>query len=459
MKYNDIEINDSNIYALVDCNQFFVSCERVFAPHLEGMAVGVLSNNDGCLVALSPELKALGVVRGTPGFKIRETIGNQKIYLFSSNYELYADMSSRVMTILSSMADEIEVYSVDEAFLLFKNLHSNFDLYNYAQEIKARVRRETGIPISIGLARTKTLAKIANKVAKKSMSGICELLRQDIIDETLPKIFVGDIWGIGRQHLKRLTKYGIYSAEDLLNYSVQKVRKEMSVTGERTLLELKGVPCIGIEEAPTTKSLVHSRSFGKPISNFKDLLESITSYTTRAIAKLRRKNLVAKNLTIFITTNPFKDTKQYANFATGVLFDYSAYTPDFINLSTELLKKIYKEGYSYKKSGVMLTDIIKLDKIQPTLFTNSSINLCHQSCMENITSISHPPSSIREFSCNTYGDDKRHKVMEALDNINNKYGKEKVFYASNGIQKNWDMKREMVSPRYTSRWKELMVVR
>ena len=429
MHYNDIKIDDSNVYALIDCNQFFVSCERAFAPHLEKKPVGVLSNNDGCLVALSTELKALGIERGMPGFRIREAIGSQKIYLFSSNYELYADMSSRVMTILSSMADDIEVYSVDEAFLYFKSLHKDFDLFDYSREIKNRVQRETGIPISIGLARTKTLAKIANKDAKKTTIGVCELLEQNKIDETLQKVFVGDVWGIGRQHLKRLTRYGIYSAYDFVNYSPAKVRKEMSVMGERTLLELKGIPCIGIEEIPTTKSLVHSRSFGKPVSDFGEMQESVASYTSRAIAKLRRKNLVAKNLTIFICTNPFKDTKQYANFIQGTLPDYSAYTPDFINLATNLLKKIFKEDYFYKKSGVMLTDIIKQNKIQPLLFTEP------------------------------YGYDKRQEVMNVLDAINNKYGKEKVFYACNGIQKNWDMRREMVSQRYTSRWAELMVVK
>jgi len=428
--YNNIKIDNKPIYALVDCNQFYISCERAFAPHLENKLVGVLSNNDGCLVALSPELKKLGITRGMPAFQVREKLGNHKVYLFSSNYELYGDMSSRVMNILTAMADDIEIYSIDEAFLYFNNFHESFDISEYAKTIKDKVKQQTSIPISIGLAKTKTLAKIANHIAKKDPSGIIELLDDKMIENALQKIDISDIWGIGRQHTKRLNKFGIYTAADFVNAPTHWIRKNMAVNGERTQLELKGIPCIDIESIPpVTQSIVCSRSFGRPVSNIEEMIESVSSFTTRAIKNLRKKKKVARNITIFITTNPFKETRQYANFIQGHLPDYSAYTPDFINLAISLLKKIYKNNHLYKKSGVMLTDIIDENKIYPTIFIEP------------------------------YGHDKRHQVMQVVDKINHKYGKEQILFASSGINNKWRMRRELSSPRCTTRWDELLVAK
>ena len=399
-------------------------------PHLKKEPVGILSNNDGCLVALSPELKQLGITRGTPGFKIKDMVNKKKVYLFSSNYELYGDMSSRVMRILSSMADDIEIYSIDEAFLSFKGFSDSFDLFKYAKEIQNKVERETSIPVSVGLGRTKTIAKIATHIAKKSATNVFELLDETKVINVLKSLNIEDVWGIGRQYTKRLNRFGIYTAEDFIKAPAYLIRKEMGVMGERTQLELKGVSCSDLEmTAPPTKSIVCSRSFGKSVSNLDEMLESISLYSSMAIKNLREKGLVAKNLTVFITTNPFKETKQYANFSQGSLADYSAYTPDFIALGSNLLKRIYKEGFFYKKTGVMLTDITKQDKLYPNLFTAS------------------------------YGDDKRHLVMGALDKINHKYGKDKIFFASCGTKKDWQMKREFATQRYTTRWNELMRVK
>ncbi|MCL2064105.1 MAG: Y-family DNA polymerase [Candidatus Cloacimonetes bacterium] len=418
------------IYALVDCNHFYVSCERAFAPYLQNQPVGILSNNDGCLVALSPELKNLGVTRGTPGFKINEIVKNQKVYLFSSNYELYGDMSTRVMKILASMVNDIEIYSIDEAFLFIDNISDKKIVYDLALEIKKKVYQFTSIPISIGLAKTKTLAKIATNMAKKSFNGIFELLDENIEENLLKSTSIENIWGIGRNYTKRLNKYGIFTGYDFIKASPYLIRKEMGIVGERSQLELKGTPCSDMTTLPPdTKSIICSRSFGKPVSSYEKLLETVSTYCSTAVHNLREKGLVAKNLTLFITTNPFKDTKQYANYINCSLPDYTAYTPEFLNLCAILLKKIFKENYQYKKSGIMLTDIIKQNVIQPNLFSLS------------------------------YGDDKRHLVMRVMDKINNKFGTEKIYFASNGVKKSWKMKREKTSKRFTTRWDELMTVK
>ena len=423
-------MNNNQIYGLVDCNQFYVSCERAFAPYLDKKPVGVLSNNDGCIVALSPELKALGVSRGTPFFKIKEIINKEKVYLFSSNYELYGDMSSRVMNILSSMADDIEIYSIDEAFILFKGLKNFNGLIDYGIAIKNKIQKETGIPVSVGFGTTKTLSKIATGLAKKQENGVFSLQDHNLTIQTLQQTHIEDIWGIGRQYAKKMNKIGVYTAYDFINMPTYRVRKEMGVLGERTQMELKGISCIELETIlPETKSIVYSRSFGKPVSELSDILESVSLYCSNAVKNLREKGLVAKNLTVFITTNPFKHTKQYANYIQGSLEDYSAYTPDFLNLGMNLMKKIYKEKYLYKKTGVMLTDIIKQDKVQPNIFLNN------------------------------YGSDKRHLVMDAIDKINKQFGKNKIFYASNGFNNTWTMRREIISSEYTTNWNKLLVVK
>ncbi|MDD4157026.1 MAG: Y-family DNA polymerase [Candidatus Cloacimonetes bacterium] len=428
--YNNI----NSVYALMDCNQFYVSCERAFNPFLENKPVGVLSNNDGCLVALSPELKAMGITRGMPGFKVKEMLQKQGkyVYLFSSNYELYGDMSSRVMKIARDTAIDIEIYSIDEAFLLLDGIQPFNSYTQYAETLRTKIKKSTGIPVSIGIAKTKTLAKIANKIAKKTKSGVFDLttLSEDEIHKLLKSVKVEDIWGIGRQHNKRLRKNGIYTAYDFINCNQEWVKKEMSIVGEKTQLELKGIPCSELEkEIPNPKSIVCSRSFGRPVAQYIELAESISLFCTKAIKRLRKKNHVAKTLHIFITTNPFNSGSQYANFTQANLINYSAYTPDFIKLAISLLEKIYKPGYAYKKSGVMITNMIPEDRIYPDLFYSR------------------------------YGDDNRDKVMKLVDKINKQYNKDIIFFASNGIKKSWSMKREMISSRFTTRWTELPIVK
>ncbi len=431
VEFKKAERNNRQIYALVDCNQFYVSCERVFQPNLEGKAVGVLSNNDGCLVALSPEMKRLGILRGTPAFQLEERLNNQEIYLFSSNYTLYGDMSSRVMRCLSQFTPEMEIYSIDEAFLMFKGMEDQ-DLTAYCQEIRDTVKRWTGIPVSVGIGTSKTLAKLANRVAKKykCYGGVFNIIDHLKIDKILADTDIEDIWGIGRQYSKKLKKFGLQTAYDLVSLPDEWVRKNMTVVGLRTILELKGIPCIEMETVSKhRKQIISSRSFGHPAETFDDLREAMSTFCTHAVERMRMQKCVARQLFVYVCTNPFKKDPQYANFLNGTLPDYSAYTPDFIALGEKLLSRIYKSGYRYKKTGVMLTDIIYEKKIQPTLFYD------------------------------TYPELQKKKVMDCVDQINQKFGTDKIFFAGSGVEKKWRMRREILSPRFTTNWAELPIVR
>ncbi|HOE91410.1 MAG TPA: Y-family DNA polymerase, partial [Candidatus Cloacimonadota bacterium] len=294
------EKNKRPLFALVDCNQFYVSCERVFQPYLEGKAVGVLSNNDGCLVALSPELKKLGVTRGMPAFKIKPLLKQHEIYLFSSNYTLYGDMSSRVMRVLSSFTSDIEIYSIDEAFLSFRGME-NIDLIEYAQTIRQTVLKWTGIPVSIGIAPSKTLAKIANRVAKtyKGYNGVFNITDHPKTEKILSSIALEDVWGIGRKYSKKMKKIGLANAADLLYLENEWVKKNFTVVGLRTVLELKGYPCIELEQVTNNKKqIVSSRSFGKLCSNYEDIEQAMSYFCTTATERLRSQKSVARQLLV-----------------------------------------------------------------------------------------------------------------------------------------------------------------
>lgn len=425
------EKNKRPIFALVDCNQFYVSCERVFQPYLEGKAVGVLSNNDGCLVALSPELKKLGITRGTPAFKIKPLLKKHEIYLFSSNYTLYGDMSSRVMRALSSFAPDIEIYSIDEAFLSFKGME-DIDLIEYAQLIRQTVAKWTGIPVSIGIGPTKTLAKIANKVAKtyKGYNGVFNITDHPKTEKILSSIDLEDIWGIGRKYAKKMKKIGLANAGDLLNLENEWVKNNFTVVGLRTVLELKGYPCIELEQVSgNKKQIVSSRSFGKLITKIEDLEQALSFFCTTATERLRCQKSVAKQLMVYVCTNPYRNDPQYVNYISGALPDYSAYTSDFISLGSKMLRKIFKPGFLYKKCGIMLSDIILEKDIQPNLFSLP------------------------------YTSQNKKSVMQCIDGINRRYGTNKVFFASNGIVKNWRMKRDILSPQFTTCWAELPLIK
>lgn len=381
------------------------------------------------LFALSKELKALGVPRGEPGFKIRHLIKKHDIKLFSSNYSLYGNMSSRVMDTLSQFSPDIEIYSIDEAFLLL-NGFDYLNLTEYCKIIKQTVEQWTGIPVSIGIGPTKTLAKVANRIAKKykKFNGVFDITDHPKIDKILEITEVEDVWGVGRQYGKMLRRNGIYNALQLSMQPDGWIRKSMTVVGLKTAKELRGISCIDLEtDIPAKKQIVCSRSFGKPVDTFDEMFESVSDYCTRAVAKLRRQHSVASMITVFIGTNRFKDEPQYSNSATARLLSPSAYTPDFLVTAHRLLKTIYKDGYNYKRAGVMIADIME-EKSAP-------LNI---------------------FNTEYVGGNKK-DLMDCIDTINTRWGRDNISFASSGIKKSWSMRRELLSPRFTTNWDELPV--
>ncbi|MCD4651518.1 MAG: Y-family DNA polymerase [Candidatus Cloacimonetes bacterium] len=420
------------VFALVDCNSFYASCERVFRPDLKGKPIGVLSNNDGCIVALSHELKKLGIQRGVPAFKIRNETVRHKITLFSSNYALYGDLSARVMSILSQFTPELEIYSIDEAFLSLTGFAEDSNLLAYGREIKETVEKCTGVPISVGIATTKTLAKIANHVAKKyrKFNGVFNLAGHPQMRKVLESISVKDIWGVGFRYSKMLNKRGIFNAWELSIQPDMWVLEKMTIIGMRTIRELRGEPCIELDMIQEPKKgIVSSKSFSKPVTNKQELYEAVAQYTVCALDKLRRQSSVAHDIMVFLTTNPFKDESQYANYISGSLPTPSAYVPEFITLAKDLMNEIYKDGYRYKKAGVMISGIesqyqAELDFFQPA-----------------------------------YVDDYRKKVMDTIDYINKRLGKDKITFAAVGVGQEWSMRREFLSRNYTTSWNELPIVK
>lgn len=421
-----------NTVALVDCNSFYASCEKVFNPHLADKPVGILSNNDGIIVALSNELKKLGISRGTAVFKIdKRFIRKHNIKLFSSNYTLYGDMSGRVMDTLSLFTPDIEIYSIDEAFLSLSGFEHK-DFTKYGREIKKEVRKRTGLPVSVGIGPTKTLAKIANRFAKKHnfAEGVFDITNHPDKDKILRWVDVEHIWGVGRQYAKMLRRNGITNAFELIQVPDKWIQNKMTIVGLRMVKELRGTSCIDLEmDIKPKKEIVSSKSFGNPVTELQDLLEAISDYCSVAVKKLRFENQVASLIIVFLSTNRFKNEPQYANYAKAHLPLPSGYTPDFIHAATKILKKLYRPGYKYKKAGVMLADIM------------------HQS------------KAPLDFFQPTYLDDNRKIIMDCVDDINDKMGSHKLTYASSGIKKSWQMKREQLTPSYTTSWKHIPVVK
>ncbi|MBN1327172.1 MAG: Y-family DNA polymerase [Candidatus Cloacimonetes bacterium] len=417
-------------FALVDCNNFYASCERVFNPALEHKPIGILSNNDGIIVALSNELKALGVSRGTPVFKLKELIKKHDIRIFSSNYSLYGDMSARVMKILAYYTPDLEIYSIDEAFLSLRGMAGNMTAY--ADQIRNRIRQWTGLPVSIGIGPSKTLAKIANHVAKRNqrLKGVFDISDHPRFNEILAAVDVKHIWGIGPQYAKLLHRNGINNALQLTNAPRDWIRRKLTIMGLRTVMELRGVSCLELELiTEPKKEIVSSRSFGNPVTKLQDLREATTAYCTRAVEKLREEKQAASQIMVYLTTNRFRNERQYANFQSTRLPLPSAYTPEFLQASLKLLDYLYRPGYKYKKVGVMISDII-------------------------------PESQLPlDFFQPTYLDDRRKAIMNCVDSINQKMGMNMLAYASIGNSLNWQMKREMLSPHYTTRWEHLPLVK
>ena len=416
------------VFALVDCNNFYASCEKLFRPDLKDTPVVVLSNNDGCVVARSREAKLLGIKMGVPVFQIKAEMQRHGILAFSSNYALYADLSSRVMRTLEEMAPRVEVYSIDEAFLDLTGIESAISLVEFGQQVRERIGHWIGITVCVGIAPTKTLAKLANHAAKKypATQGVVDLTNPDRQRRLLALVPVDDVWGVGRRLSKRLNALGITTALDLANASPRAIRDQFSVVLERTVRELNGESCIELEEIPPTKKqIVCSRSFGVKVTHFELLREAVCEYATRATEKLRKEQQQAKVLTVFIRTSPFKDNEpQYSNSASGELLIPSCDTRDFIELANHLLKRIWKDGFRYAKAGVMLSDFYDPGMFQPGLFDDVSTRSNSQ------------------------------QLMSVLDTINQS-GAGKVFFAGQGTKKDWSMKREHLSPAYTTRWDQL----
>ena len=420
---------EREIFALVDCNSFYVSCERVFDPSLWGKPVIVLSNNDGNAVALSPEAKALGIPFGAPCFKIRDMIERHGVQVFSSNYTLYGDMSRRVMEVLAGFSPEMEIYSIDEAFLSLRGLRG--DLTGYGREMREAVGRMTGIPVSVGIGPSKTLAKIASRMPKKdsSLQGVFNMADHGA-DAVLEATAVRDVWGVGRQYGKFLNRHGITNARELRDAPDPWIRKHMTVTGLRTVRELRGHSCISMEEAPPPKKgIVSSRSFGRPVESPEELREALASYTARGAEKLRRQGSAAGFISVFIMTNRFKPEPQYSNGITLRLPVPTADTPELIRQACLILERIYREGYRYKKAGVMFTGIVPAGERQLNLFAPAP------------------------------EDPRRRRLAETVDGLNRRMGRGTVHYAAEGIAQRWKMRRARLSNRYTTHWEEIPLVR
>jgi len=356
----------NNVFALVDCNNFYASCERLFNPQLEKKPVIVLSNNDGCVIARSNEAKALGIKMGAPAFEFQELIKKHKVHVFSSNFALYGDISNRIMKILYELAPDIEVYSVDEAFLDLTSIKFE-DLTVFAKKILKTIRQWVGIPVSIGIGPTKTLAKIANHAAKNNpgYSNVVNLCTCEDPDWLFKTISVSEIWGVGGAFNQFLNENGIRTVYDFKNADENWVRKHMGVIGQKTLFELRGISCIPLESlVPDKKNICTSRSFGTPLETYEDLEQATSSFVARAAEKLRRQHSCARAVTVLVMTNRFSNSPKYVNSILVQLPVATSITSELIHHALKGLRKIYRKGYKYKKSGIILMDIIPEDQLQ-----------------------------------------------------------------------------------------------
>jgi DNA polymerase V len=412
--------------AIIDVNNFYVSCERVFNPKLENKPVVVLSNNDGCAISRSNEAKSLGIKMGIPFFQIKDMVNSDKLIALSSNYTLYLDMSDRVMTLLSKFSPDQEIYSIDESFLDLTSFKSK-DLIKYGQQIKTKIKQWTGLPISIGIGSTKTLSKLANHIAKKhpSFKGVCNLnvMDQDTLDTWMSHISVNEVWGVGRSLAPKLNQLGIISVLDLKLADPDYIRQQFSIVLEKTVRELNGVMCIELKDVQEpNKEIMVSRSFGRRVNNKQELIEAITSYTSRAAERMRKQDSVASSLYVYIRTSPHDDQKQYANGVDIPLFQPTDDSMVLTNTALLGLDHIYRDGFNYQKAGVTLCNLISKHKIQGNLF-NDTIS---------------------------------HSRMKVMDSINQRW-KGKLKLGSEGVTKEWEMRAQFKSRNYTTNWEELLI--
>jgi DNA polymerase V len=410
--------------ALIDCNNFYVSCERVFKPTLIGRAMVILSNNDGCAIARSDEAKAAGIKMAAPIHLINDIIKENNVAVYSSNYTLYDNMSKRVMQVIKSFVPKTEVYSIDEIFADLSGIKENY-LPGLAQKIRENVMNNTGIPVSVGISKTKALAKMANRYAKKTRpdKGVFVAHDQEYIDMMLRFTEVGDIWGIGKQLETLLKSKGFNTAYDFVNNAPEEwIRKEMSVVGQRLYNELKGIPCIKWEEErPTRKNICTSRSFGKLVTKKSELKQAVAKFTSSCSEKLRKEHTCARKVHVFVKTNPFRRTdKQYEQSITLELQVASNLTTELMKYSMRGLDMIFQPGYNYQKAGVIVLDLIPDKQVQLGLFD-----------IQNRT--------------------RDKKLMDSVDKVNKVFGKDSVRYAVQDYGKNWYLKQSNLSPQYTTR--------
>jgi DNA polymerase V len=416
--------------AIIDCNSFFVSCERVFDPSLRKKPVVVLSNNDGCVIARSDEAKALGIPMGAPYFEWKDLIEKENVRYFSSNYHLYGDMSGRVMEVIRYIHPDIEVYSIDEAFMNLDDVPVE-NIPALVSLIRREVYTQTGIPVSIGVGPSKTLAKIANRLAKKNKKGIEILVDECQIREILQQTDVSDIWGIGRRYAYKLGSWGISNAWQLCQQPEAWIRKHLGgVVGLRLFYELKGIQALEMEpELDSKKSIACTRSFGNPVTNLKEMKEAVATYISRAAEKLRKQQSSAYILSVYMRTNKFNDQSPFVHRQQHYVFPVATdNTAIMIKAAMTLVENMWQEGLQYKKAGVMLDGIVPSGTIQYNLFEEAPFKY-------------HPDS------------------MKVLDSINKKMGRDTIHFAATGIQKNWKMRSGYRSPQYTTKWEELLQVK
>jgi DNA polymerase V len=418
------------MFGLIDCNNFYASCERVFNPLLNGRPVVVLSNNDGCVIARSSEAKALGIPMGEPAYKLKALIEANQVVVFSSNYVLYGDMSHRVMTTIAQFAPDMEIYSIDEAFLLFDGFE-NINLKEYGEKIVRTTTRNTGIPVSLGVAPTKTLAKLANKFAKKykDYNGVCVIDTDEKREKALKLTAIGDVWGIGRQYAKKLEYYSIHTAWDFTQRSKSWVRHTMGVVGERTWLELKGTACVEMDKTTTKKSICTSRSFGERLTELAPISEAVSNFAASCAEKLRKQHSLASVIMVFIQTNPnATNLPQHCKQVVLQLPVPTSDTSELINFALRGLKAIFAEGFQFKKAGVIVSEIVPERPLQGDLF-------------------------------DTRNRDKFNRIMTVMDSLNASYGKQKVKIAAQGFDRKWKLKNEKLSPCYSTKLEDVLEIK
>jgi len=424
------------MFALADCNNFYASCQRLFRPDLEGKPIVVLSNNDGCIIARSNEAKALGVPMGAPYYQWKSFFKAHQIQVFSSNYALYGDLSARVMRILESFESNIDVYSIDEAFLNITGVR-NKNLHDFAQDMRQTTLQWTGIPLSIGVAPTKTLAKLAAHTIKRhpEMNGV---LVFNTVHDALPYLkqtAVGNVWGVGRNWAKKLEHNGIHNAADLALADHGWIRKHYSVVLQRTAMELAGTSCIELDDMSIRQQILVSRSFRPKVEDYTQLHSFISGYISRAAERLRSQKSLTKHLSLFIHTPPQqfdyhnkRKDNSYSNSISIKLSQYTADTSTLIRAGSWGLKKIFKPGYQYYKAGIILNDLIPEKSQQYSLFSAANY------------------------------DQKARQRMQLLDSINKRFGPASLRFASTPIER-WQMYQKHLSPAYTTRWDELLQVK